>query len=338
MGEYAEPLVELLRGGLTESVHRGAIVVAGPDGKLQKGLGHPAMPTFLRSTAKPLQALPVITSGAAEAFGLSAAELAIMCGSLNGEDFQVDTLSSLIERAGLDAGLLCCGIHRPSHGPTAKALAQRGQEPTVLHNNCAGKHVAMLLLCKHLGFPFEGYDQPGHPVQKLILSVVSGLCKYPAEQIGLGVDGCGVPVFRLPLIALAGAYARLAAPRQADLAEETAAAIERLTAACLEHPEMIAGSGRICTRVMQAAPGKVLAKTGAEGSYAMALPQAGLGIALQIEDGNPRAYGPAVCQILHEMDILGHEALEGPLADLVNPKLTNHRGDQVAELRAVFAL
>jgi L-asparaginase II len=331
-------LVELLRNGLDESVHRGAIVISGPDGKVLQSLGHPAMPTFLRSTAKPLQALPVITSGAADAFNLNSAELAIMCGSLNGEDFQVDTLKNILERAGLDSGLLLCGIHRPSHAPTARELAQRGEEPTVLHNNCAGKHIAMLLLCKHLGFPLEGYDQPGHPVQKLILATVADLCRYPAEQIGLGVDGCGVPVFRVPLFALAGSYARLAAPRQAGLPEETAAAVERLMAACLEHPGMIAGTDRLCTRLMQAAPGKLLAKTGAEGSYALALPEKGLGVGLQIEDGNPRALAPAVCMILHEMDILDHEALEGPLADLASPKLSNHRGDQVAELRAVFAL
>lgn len=336
--EYAEILVELKRGGLTESVHRGAIVVASPDGRRVRGLGHPAMPTFLRSTAKPIQALPLITSGAAEAYGISDVELAVMCGSLNGEDFQVDTIKGLLDRAELDPGLMTCGIHRPSHRPTAEALDTAGRQPTVLHNNCAGKHTAMLILCKRLGFPLEGYAAPSHPVQQLVLRTIAQLCNYPTEQIGIGIDGCGVPVFRLPLIALAGAYARLAAPQVAGLPEDTVAAIERIVAACLAHPEMIAGSGRLCTRIMQAAPGQVLAKTGAEGTYALALPGQNLGVALQIEDGAMRALGPAVTELLHQLGLLGHDALEGDLADLANPKLHNHCGDEVAALEAVFAM
>jgi L-asparaginase II len=152
------------------------------------------------------------------------------------------------------------------------------------------------------------------------------------------VDGCGVPVFRLPLLALAGAYARLAAPEKSGLDQDRVQALQQVRDACLAHPEMIAGTGRLCTRVMEAAPGLVLAKTGAEGSYGLALPQAGLGAALQIEDGNMRALAPAVCQLLHELDVLDHGVLEGPLADLYEPALKNHRGEAVARLKAVFDL
>lgn len=336
--EYAPPLVELARGGLTESVHRGAVVVCRPDGARIQGLGHPAMPTFLRSTAKPLQALPVLTSGAAQQYNFTSAELACMCGSLNGEDFQVDAVKSILAKANMSPALLDCGVHRPSHRPTAQALAQRGQKPQAVHNNCAGKHAAMLALCAHLGLDPQGYTQPDHPVQRLILETVARMCSYPAEQIGVGIDGCGVPVFRLPLVSLAGAYARLAAPQEAGLEPELAAAAQALVAACLAHPEMIAGSGRLCTRVMRAAPGRVLAKTGAEGSYALALPGLGLGIALQIEDGGMRALPPAVTRVLHEMGILEQQALEGDLADLHRPVLKNHRGQEVAFLQAVFGL
>ncbi len=336
--EAAVPLVELLRGGLRESLHQGALVVACSDGRRQKGLGHPASPTFLRSAAKPLQALPVVESGAADRYGLAAAELACMCGSLNGEDFQVEAVRSILNKAGLDSGLLDCGVHRPSHRPTAQALARAGQPPTPLHNNCAGKHAAMLVLCAHLGHPTGGYTRPEHPVQGLIRQTVAEMCAYPAEQIGLGIDGCGVPVFRLPLVSLAGAYARLAEPQGAGLAPERAAACSRLMAACLAHPEMIAGSDRLCTRLMQAAPGRFLAKTGSEGSYAIAVPSMGLGLALNIEDGAMRALAPAVCQLLHELGLLDHQALAGELADLARPRLKNHRGEQVAELRAVFSL
>jgi len=336
--EYAPPLVELARDGLTESVHRGALVVCGPDGARVRGLGHPAMPTFLRSTAKPLQALPLITTGAARRYGLTPAELACTCGSLNGEDFQVEAVQSILAKAGLGPELLDCGGHPPSHRPTAKALAQRGEKPQPMHNNCAGKHAAMLMLCAHLGFDPQGYTQPSHPVQRLILQVVARMCNYPAEQIGIGIDGCGVPVFRLPLVSLAGAYARLAAPQASDLDPEMAAAAQVLVAACLAYPEMIAGSGRLCTRVMQAAPGQVLAKTGAEGSYGLALPGLGLGVALQIEDGGMRALPPAVTQVLHELGLLDQQVLDKELKDLHRPVLKNHRGQEVAMLKAVFSL
>lgn len=336
--EYSPPIVELARGGLTESVHRGAIAVCGPDGRRQKGMGHPAMPTFLRSTAKPLQALPVITTGAADALGLEEAEIACMCGSLNGEDFQVDAVRSILKKAGLDPELLDCGVHYPSHRPTAAAMRKSGEKPVPLQNNCAGKHGAMLVLCAHLGFDTDGYCQPNHPVQRLILESVAELCSYPAEQIGVGIDNCGAPVFRLPLIALAGAFARLAAPEKSGLSQEKASAVSRLMAACLAHPEMIAGTDRLCTRLMQAAPGAVFAKTGTEGSYAFALPGLGLGAAFQIEDGGWRALSPVACEILHQLGVLDHEALDGPLADLHQPQIKNHLGRQVAELRPVLNL
>jgi L-asparaginase II len=336
--EYSAALVELARGGLGESLHRGAVAVCRPDGVRVRGLGHPSMPTFLRSAAKPLQALPLIATGAADALGLEPAELAVCCGSLNGEPFQVEAVRSVLAKAGVGPEALACGVHRPSHRPTARALRQAGERPTELHNNCAGKHAAMLAICAHQGWEARGYTQASHPVQRLMLHAVAEMCAYPAEQIGVGVDGCGVPVFRLPLVALAGAYARLAAPAAGGLAAETAAAAARIMEACLAHPEMIAGTGRLCTRVMQAAPGRLLAKTGAEGTYALALAGQGLGVALNVEDGAMRALSPAVTELLHQLGELGHDALEGPLADLHRPALTNHRGEAVADLAAVFAL
>ncbi|CAO0822367.1 Asparaginase [Desulfarculales bacterium] len=336
--EYAPPLLELKRGGLTESVHRGAVAVCNFSGKRIKGLGHPAMPSFLRSAAKPLQALPIITTGAAKAFGFDDRELACMCGSLNGEDFQVATVLSILQKAGLGPELLACGLHAPSHRPTAKALQQAGQKPQPVHNNCAGKHAAMLVLCAYLGYATQDYTRPSHPVQALILKAVAEMCAYPAEQIGISIDSCGVPVFRVPLIALAGAYARLAAPAEAGLPAERVQALKHLMAACLAHPEMIAGTDRLCTRLMQAAPGRLLAKTGTEGTYAMAIPEMKLGVAFQIEDGAARALAPVACNILHELDVLGHDVLVGALADLVRPQIKNHRGEVVAELMPIFGL
>ncbi|WP_082464202.1 asparaginase [Dethiosulfatarculus sandiegensis] len=332
------PLVELKRAGLYESLHRGAIVLSDPTGRVEKSLGHPAMPTYLRSAAKPLQALPVIETGAADRFQLTDSELAVMSGSLNGEDFQVKAVRSILKKANLTEDLLDCGVHRPSHRPTAKAMLSQGIKPLPIHNNCAGKHAAMLVLCAHLGFDPKGYTEKGHPVQNLILETVAQLCDYPAEQIGQGIDGCGVPVFRVPLHSLAGAYARLAAPARANLTPERIQAVERLMKACLAHPEMIAGHERLCTRLMQAAPNRFLAKTGTEGSYALAIPELGLGVALQIEDGAMRALAPCVSEILHQLGILDHQLLDGELKDLHKPVLKNHRSQEVAQLSPVFDL
>jgi L-asparaginase II len=296
------------------------------------------MPTFLRSAAKPLQALPLITSGAAQRYGLTPLELAAACGSLSGEDFQVEAVTSMLAKAGLEPGLLDCGLRRPLHRPTAEALAQAGREPTPLHHTCAGKHAAMLVLCAAHDWPTQGYLEPRHPVQALMLNTVARFTAYPAEQIGVGVDDCGVPTFRLPLVALAGAFARLADPAGAGLEPEWIEAAERIMAACLAHPEMIAGTGRICTRLMQAAPERVLAKAGSEGSYALALPGLGLGVAINIEDGAFRALGPVVSEALHHLGVLDHAALEGPLSDLHRPVLNDHRGDAVGSIDTVFSL
>ncbi|MCF8032456.1 MAG: asparaginase [Desulfarculaceae bacterium] len=323
---------------MTESVHRGAIVVAGPDGRRTKGLGHPAMPTFMRSAAKPLQAMPLYTTGAVTKFGLEPIEVAAACGSLNGEDFQREAVASMLGKAGLETSLLACGLQRPLHRPTAQALAQAGEKPTTLHSPCAGKHAAMLVMCAASGWSSEGYMDPGHPVQKLALSAVARMAAYPAEQIGIGVDDCGVPTFRVSLVALAGAFARLAAPGEADLEPQWAEAAEGIMAACLAHPEMIAGTGRICTRVMQAAPGALLAKTGSEGTYALALPGQKLGVGIQIEDGSFRALGPVVTETLHHLGVLSHEVLEGDLADLHRPVFKDYLGDPVGALTTVFGL
>jgi L-asparaginase II len=296
------------------------------------------MPTYLRSAAKPLQALPVIETGAADHFNFTDAELAVMSGSLNGEDFQVKAVRSILKKAGLFEGLLDCGVHRPSHRPTAKAMLAKGEKPLPIHNNCAGKHAAMLVICAHLGFSLEGYTEKGHPVQNLILKTVAQLSNYPEEQIGQGIDGCGVPVFRLPLHSLAGAYARLADPHKAGLSKERAKAVVRLMKACLEHPEMIAGNQRLCTRLMQACPNRFLAKTGTEGSYALAIPELGLGVAIQIEDGAMRALAPCVSEVLHQLGLLDQHILEGELKDLYQPVLKNHRSQEVAQLNPVFNL
>ncbi len=332
-------LVRVTRGGLTESRHRGSITVVNTSGSVIKSIGDPEESVFLRSAAKPIQTLPVIETGAADRFGLTPAEIAVMCGSLNGQDFQVAAVSSILDKIGLDASVLDCGIHRPSHRPTAQAMSRSGESPTELHNNCAGKHAAMLVLCKHHDWAVEGYIESVHAVQKMILERVAEATEVAVEDIGLGLDGCGVPVFALPLKNLAYAYARLAGAMPAKGRKEASRndSMGRLMSAMLDHPEMIAGDGRICTEVMRAGRNKFLAKTGAEGTYCLALPGLGLGVALSIEDGHARAVNPSVVEILIQLGQL-ETGREKEIASFHRPTVKNHRGDEVGFLEAVFDL
>jgi L-asparaginase II len=322
-------LVEVTRGDQVESIHRGHIVVADSQGTIQYQVGNPNCIICLRSCGKPLQALPIITSGAAEKFQLTPSELAVMCGSLNGQDFHLTAIKSILDKIGLDARVLNCGVHLPSHRPTARKLQQEGENPSPLHNNCAGKHVAMLTLCVYHGWPLENYISPEHPVQQLILDTVSSLTEVPVAHIGIGIDGCGVPVFFLPLANLARAYAKLTS--RAD------SAISRLMEACLANPEMIAGSERICTDIMQALGRRVFAKTGAEGGYALSLMEQGWGVGIKIEDGNNRALNPVIIETLEQLGVLSKED-EERLEAYHHPLIVNHRKETVGAIRAKFSL
>jgi L-asparaginase II len=323
-------LVEVTRGSEVESRHRGQLAVAEASGQLRCRLGDVEALVCLRSLAKPFQALPVETSGAAAAFGFGPAELALFCGSLNGQDFQVDLVKQVLARIGLSPAALQCGAHPPLHRPTAQALARAGEKPTPLHHTCAGKHAAMLTLCVHFGWPVEGYLANDHPVQRLILQTVADVMGLLPRQIPVAVDGCGAPVFYVPLRRIAWGYARLAAAPA-----DTAAGA--LMAACLAHPRHIAGDGRLDTEIMQALPGQVFAKAGAEGGYALALVAGGLGVAFKIEDGQPRALPPALVSILEQLGGLTPEAREA-LAAHRQPVIRSHQGQEVGQIRAVFSL
>ncbi len=330
--------VRSTRGGLDESLHRGHLVAARPDGTVVAALGDPDFPTFLRSTAKPLQAVPVVSSGAADRFGITPAELALMCGSVSGQAFHVAAVRSVLGKAGLGEDLLACGVHRPSHRPTARRMAETGEPFLPVHNNCAGKHAAMLLLCAHHGWSPRGYTAPDHPVQQLVLETVARLCGVGTGGVGVGVDGCGVPVFRLPLRHLARAYARLAGPdRDPGLGDDDRAALGRLAAACTAHPEMVAGDERVCTEVMRAGRGGFMAKTGAEGSYGIALLDRGIGIALKIEDGALRALDPVVVEVLRQARALTADQVAA-LARFHRPVVRNHRKEVIGQRVAVLDL
>jgi len=326
--DFPPVLVEVRRGPLVESRHRGCVAVVDAAGRLRSFLGDVRTPVFMRSMAKPIQALPVIETGAAERYDLTPQMLAAMCGSLNGEDAQAEVVAAILARVGLTEASLLCGLQRPGHRPTAQRLEKSGKPLSPVRHNCAGKHAAMLLLCRHHGWPTEDYPHPEHPVQRLILERLARLSRLSPSEVAIGIDGCGVPVFGVPLVNIALAYARLAARGEP--------AVDRLMAACLEHPEMIGGEGRICTEAMRAAPG-VLAKTGAEGGYALAMSRQGLGVALKIEDGASRAVQAAVVEMLDQLGALD-DAGRAALAKWRRQVVKSFRGEAVGEVAPVFRL
>src|SRR5918993_3987617 len=236
-----EPLVEVRRGGITESRHRGHIVGVLPDGDIVALAGRPETVTYLRSSAKPHQAMPLIASGAADRFGLDEREIALACASHSGEPIHVEVASSMLNKIGLQADALKCGVHEPFSIEATAELKAKGEEPSVLHNNCSGKHVGMLALALHLRAPIETYNQPDHPVQTAIGKVISQFSGIAVEDMAIGVDGCGVPVFGITIKSMALMYARLVSP-PADFDAETGKACSRVVSAMMAYPELIGGT------------------------------------------------------------------------------------------------
>ncbi len=326
----APVLVEVTRGPAVESRHRGQIVVSDAQGQVVQQLGDPEVWVCLRSLAKPFQALAVVTSGAAAAFGFKGAELALFSGSLSGQDFQTFLVTSCLERLGLKPDVLQCGTHPPLHKLTAQALAQAGEKPRPVQHTCAGKHTAMLALCVHHGWSIDDYLNPAHPVQQLILGHVARMVGVPKAQIPVAIDGCGAPVFYAPLKNIALGYARLAAAQPGSPAGT-------LKEAILTHPRHIAGDGRLETIAMQALPGQLFAKSGSEGGYALSLIDGGLGMALKIEDGGTRAMNPSVVAVIEQMGLMSPAASEA-LGRFREPTILNHRKEEVGRIRPVFSL
>ena len=337
------PLVEVWRGRVVESRHRGHVAAVTGDGRLVAHAGEPETVTYLRSSAKPFQALPLLTSGAAERFHLTESELAVACGSHSGEDLHVETVARMLEKIGLDESFLKCGVHEPFDRATAERLRASGESPGVLRNNCSGKHTGMLALSLQLGAPPELYDHPESPVQQSILRAVSQFSDMNAEEIVLGTDGCGVPVFGLPVRAMALMYARLVAPPRGFDAE-TRTACARLNAAMNARPELVGGTQeRFDTEVIRAGRGRLLSKIGAEGVYtAGVLPcerwPKGLGLAFKIEDGEDRrARSTIAIEALRQLGVLDEDAYK-TLSPYASFPIQNHRGEKVGQIRAFFKL
>lgn len=313
--------VELWRGPHVESRHVVHAVVADVEGNVTRSWGDPDRLTHPRSAVKPLQALPLVETGAADAFGLGPVQLALACASHNGEPGHVAAVDAWLARIGCTADDLECGVEH----------AHRDVDPgaTAARNNCSGKHAGFLTLARHLGVDTAGYIQPGHPVQELVRAALAETTRTALDPAEAGIDGCGIPVHPMPLHAIATAAAGFGTPTEWPPARADAA--RRLVAAMVAEPWFVAGTGRLCTDLLAAADGEVLVKTGAEGVQVAVVPRLGLGIAIKAEDGSRPASEVALGHVLAEV-----EGTDRTDVFDARRRIINHVGTHVADLRVAL--
>jgi len=326
-----EALIEVTRGAEVESRHRAAGAAIDSRDHVLAGWGEIATPVFPRSAIKPIQALPLVETGAARAFGLGDREIALACASHAGEPEHIAVAGAWLHRLGLEEDALACGAHRPANEHAADTLVRAGNPFSPLHNNCSGKHVGFLSAALHRVEPISGYHRREHPAQGRWIGALSEL----SGESGLagmrhGIDGCGVPTIALPLVSLARAFARFADPDR--LPEPRAEAVHRITAALRAEPFMIAGTDRLATRIVGATRGVVIAKNGAEGVYGAFLPERRIGIAIKVADGAARAAQAMLMAVLDRLDCLDAGA-RGQLANFLHPAVRNWAGDVVGAVR-----
>lgn len=328
-------LVETTRGEMVESHHAGAAAVVDATGRVVRSWGDIDRPVFARSAIKPLQALPLVETGAADQFGLGDAEIALACASHRGEPIHVETVRRWLASVDLGPQDLECGSHAPGNAAAAEALIRAGEAPSAVHNNCSGKHSGFLTTARHRGEPTRGYIAPDHPVQQRVRAVLEEMSGLDLSRAPRGTDGCGIPVIGISLSGMARAMARLADPK--GLAEERAAAGKRILDAMAAAPLMVSGTGGFATVVMTLAGASVRLKPGAEGVYCAVLPSLGYGIALKIDDGAARASEVAMGAILEGLGAFTSAQREA-LALRLRPVIKNVAGREVGAIRPAEAL
>jgi L-asparaginase II len=332
-------IAETTRGGITESVHHGVVVAVDVSGEIVASAGDPDQVVFFRSSAKPFQAIPVIESGAADAFGFTPAELALCCASHEGSPAHQEQVSAMLAKLGLSPAALQCGCPLTGDEEESARITLGLVERTPLQCDCSGKHTGMLATIVHEGLSLDDYLDPQHPLQQRILGLMAEVMRVPVDEIVLGTDGCSLPTFAAPVRAFAASYAALAAPEQvpAGAGREHAEALNRLRDAMTAYPVNVSGEGNLVATIMEVSEGRVAAKTGAEGLLCLAVPERGLGIALRVADGTYRTHAVAAVSALEQLDILD-DAMRQEILARHNPELRNHNGWLVGEIRPVFAL
>lgn len=342
----AQPLVEVTRGPVIESIHYGVVVVVDVTGKVVASVGNPETVTFLRSSAKPFQVLPFVERGGLEHFGLTDRELAVMCASHYGTDEHVKVIQGIQKKLGVSEKDLLCGMHPPLDSVTAKRMLLNNEPNSPLRHNCSGKHTGMLAHALLRGLPINDYINPIHPVQQTIFQTFSEMTGVPLKDLLLGTDGCSAPVFAVPMRAAAWAFAKLADP--SSLPEPRRSSLQRIFRAMTTHPDMVAGPGAFDTELMTIGAGKILVKSGAEGYLAISvLPGActtgspAYGIAIKVSDGDlaggSRARTTVAIEVLRELGALNETQLNLLKAYDIRPQY-NWRHIEIGQIRPAFKL
>ena len=313
-------LVNVLRRGVVESTHRGSVVVVNNQGEVVFAIGDPQRMIYPRSSLKFLQAIPLLESGAADQYALTAREIALACASHNAESIHTEAVKAWLGRLQLGVDDLECGPTLPLGEDAAHELIARGETPTRAHQNCSGKHSGMLTMARFLGVPTKGYSEYDHPAQQAWITAIGELVDMNVAEMHWERDGCGMPAVMMPIHKLAYGFARFNRPQ--DIGGRRGEALQRIASAVAEYPEMIAGSKRCCTAVIRETGGKVLVKTGAEGVYGGCVPHLGLGFALKADDGATRGSEVMLGALLDKLGAL--EPLQtDALKDYFKPQIVN---------------
>jgi L-asparaginase II len=323
-------MVEVTRGDMVESRHAVSAAVVDADGEIVASWGDVGRHTYPRSAIKPLQAIPLVASGAADAFGVTPRELALACASHMGQAIHIETVGKWLGRIDCSVADLECGAHMPRDEEAHDALVRHGETCTAIHNNCSGKHTGFLTTAKHLGEATGGYIGAGHPVQQRLARLLGALGGEDISSSERGIDGCGIPVLGMSVAALARAMARMAAPE--TLAETEAEAARRIFQAMTTHPEMVRGTRGFDTLFMTAGRGRFATKTGAEGVHIAIVPELKLGVALKVEDGAGRASDVAVAALLDHLGVIDDKTTAA-IAPLAKPAIVNAAGRTAGEVR-----
>jgi len=328
-------LVEVTRGDRVESAHRGAATVIDASGSVVFQAGGIDTAIFPRSAVKSLQALPLVETGAAARLGLTEAEIALACSSHNGEEAHVAAAASMLAKAGRDSSCLECGTHWPSNDAATRRLAASGGAPSALHNNCSGKHSGFVCLACDRGDDPKGYISPDHPTMRAVTAALSEMTGTVLDARNRGTDGCSIPTFAIPLRALATGFARFGTGN--GMAPDRAAAAKTIRAAVAANPFMVAGTGRLDTKLMAALGARVFCKGGAEGVFCASIPELGYGIAVKCDDGAGRAAQVAGAALVERLLQSGGDSAAA-VAELARPAITNWNGIRVGEMRPTAAL
>jgi L-asparaginase II len=299
---HAVAAAVVYRGEAVEAIHYASIAVVGENGELTHSLGDPHNPIIARSSIKPFQILPLFTSGAADHYGFTPRQLAIMCGSHNGSDAHREVVLSNLSLSGHTPDDLQCGCHWPMGMQIDNVYPWNGEDQDPLRHNCSGKHSGFLALAKFVGDPAADYLKPDSRTQRLVKQAVSDFCEYPIEKMPTVIDGCSAPNFPLPLRNLALAFKKLANLESPD--DSIRQALSRVRDAMMEHPEMVSGEKRFDLDLMRSFPGRVVCKVGGEAIEGIGFSDPPLGIAIKIHDGNIRSLAPVCVAVLKQLGLI----------------------------------